>query len=305
MDAFVSGSLALSAGSKGQLVPYNQWLSKMKNITQPENAGFGSAKITFDGSFDAIARATEPFEVDAGEFKGYFREPYILDLLNSTAINTTRPDVAFDIDLPDIGDLGNITFAEVIELLQLALEFLVGSEEGDSVESCSGGLLGKEFFGKKVFLFKIPVMGVSACDTARFLQVVVDAVDTLVNDCPSAEVLDENSISVESRNCSGTFQGIEAKLEGLLVDGVGGTPNVVINSTSDTIRSVLELEMTLSWSFDEILQLQIDLAEILEGLELSEDIATFVSCYRSLHFDGFVFCCRDLTLFPGQRNCCT
>ena len=28
------------------------------------------------------------------------------------------------------------------------------------------------------------VVGISACDTAGFLQVIVDAVDTLVNDCP-------------------------------------------------------------------------------------------------------------------------
>lgn len=34
---------------------------------------------------------------------------------------------------------------DAVKLLKLALEFLVGNEEdGDTVESCSGGLLGKE-----------------------------------------------------------------------------------------------------------------------------------------------------------------
>lgn len=32
----------------------------------------------------------------------------------------------------------------MVELLQTALGFLIGTAEGDSVESCSGGLLGKE-----------------------------------------------------------------------------------------------------------------------------------------------------------------
>ena len=34
---------------------------------------------------------------------------------------------------------------DAVKLLKLALEFLVGNEdEGDTIESCSGGLLGKE-----------------------------------------------------------------------------------------------------------------------------------------------------------------
>jgi hypothetical protein len=48
----------------------------------------------------------------------------------------------------------------MVELLQMALDFVVGTEEGDSVESCSGGLLGKEVFGTNVFTMPIPVVGV-------------------------------------------------------------------------------------------------------------------------------------------------
>ena len=42
-------------------------------------------------------------------------------------------------------------------------------------------------------LYKIPVMGVSACDTASFLNVVVDAVNILVNQCPESEGGDSNN----------------------------------------------------------------------------------------------------------------
>ena len=90
------------------------------------------------------------------------------------------------------------------------------------------------------------------CDTAGFLQVVVDAVNTLVNDCPecSDDDSDENS---------STFQALEVKLASLLQDGVGGTPSVSIDTTSDDVRSNLELDITLEWSFSEAYSLQIDL----------------------------------------------
>ena len=58
-------------------------------------------------------------------------------------------------------------------------------------------------------------------------------------------------------------------------DGVGGQPDVAITTTSDSIRSVLELDITLLWSFEEVKQLQIDLASILEEVDLPEDVATF------------------------------
>lgn len=57
----------------------------------------------------------------------------------------------------------------------------MGEEEGDTVETCSGGLLGKEIFKEKVFLYKIPIIGISGCEFAGFLQVIVNAVDKIVN----------------------------------------------------------------------------------------------------------------------------
>lgn len=60
-----------------------------------------------------------------------------------------------EIDLPAIGDIRNLSFGDVVRLLKQALDFLVGTGENDSVESCSGGLLGKELFGENVFTYKI------------------------------------------------------------------------------------------------------------------------------------------------------
>lgn len=54
------------------------------------------------------------------------------------------------------------------------------------------------------------VASLSACDTAGFLKVVVDAIDTLVNECTGCE---DDSTDTES---SGSFQALEVKLESLL-----------------------------------------------------------------------------------------
>ena len=222
VEASITGSLQLSAGSKGQLVPLNDWLSTMKNIKKRENVGFGSAQVTVDGFFDASVKATAPFALDVGKFEGSFKQPFILDLFNNTNGTGSRPDIVFDINLPNMGDLSNLTFEQVVGLLKQALDFLVGSKEGDTVDSCTGGLMGKEVFGEPVFLYKIPIMGVSACETASFLKVVVDAVNSLVNGCPksdggnSADATSTNTTSTDSTECSGTFQKLEVMLESLL-----------------------------------------------------------------------------------------
>lgn len=187
-------------------------------------------------------------------------------------------------------------------MIQSALGFLIGEEEGDTVESCSGGLLGKELFDQNIFTYKIPVVEISACDSAGFLKVVVDAVDKLGSD------------SEDAAESSGSFQALEKKLESLLqgtcsflifdqslffgqikkshsffmpditTDGVGGQPNVELVTKSDDIRSELEFEITLFWSFEDARNLQIDLGAIFDGLELDEDIQKFVK--GILSFEG-------------------
>lgn len=67
-------------------------------------------------------------------------------------------------------------------------------------------------------------------------------------------------------------------------DGVGGTPDVQLVTKSDNIRSELEFEITLAWSFQDARDLQIDLDAIFDGLDLDEDIATFVK--GILAFEG-------------------
>ena len=67
-------------------------------------------------------------------------------------------------------------------------------------------------------------------------------------------------------------------------DGLGGTPGVSISTSSDTMRSNLELDITLSWTIHEALSLGIDLEEILAGVDSSGDIGTFLK--GLVTFDG-------------------
>ena len=272
IDAFIGGSLDFNAGTSGKLIQIDDWFSNIKSMWNASDEfhepDFATASITVDGSFEASVEVREPFALDLPvSFGGSFASPFELDLLNLTAAGIKRPDIKFDIDLPNIGDIKNLSFGEVVKLLKQALEFLVGDpEEGDTVESCSGGLLGKEIFGKNIFTYKIPVLGISACDFAGFLQIVVDAIDQMVNSCTEC---DDPDAPKSSFNVLGT------KLSALLQDAVGGTPSVVFSPTSDTIRSSLDVDLILQWSFMEAIQLNVDLASILDGLDIDEDFKKF------------------------------
>ena len=272
IDAFIAGSLEFNAGTRGKLIQIDDWFSNIKSMWNTSDEfhepDFATASLSVDGSFEASVEVREPFALDLPvSFGGSFASPFELNLLNLTAAGIRRPDIKFDIDLPNIGDIKNLSFGEVIKLLKQALEFLVGDpEEGNTVESCSGGLLGKEIFGKNIFTYKIPVLGFSACDFAGFLQVVVDAINQMVNDCSEC---DDPDAPKSSFNVLGT------KLSALLQDAVGGTPSVVFTPTSDSIRSSLDVDLILQWSFMEAIQLNVDLAGLLDGLDIDEDFKKF------------------------------
>ena len=116
IETDLAGSLELSAGSKGVFLPLNDWLSKVKNITLPENSDFGGAKVTIDGSFAASTEALG-FTVAA---TGGLIEPFVLNLTNQDDVDNKVPKISLDVNLPDIGDIKNLSFGDVIKLLQVS-----------------------------------------------------------------------------------------------------------------------------------------------------------------------------------------
>lgn len=115
VGASVSGSLQMTAGTQ-ELIPMNQWLAKLKaasNITDEfYDANFASASVTVDGNFDSSVEVKKPFKLELPvSFDGEFAEPFVLNLLDRSAINASKPDIILDVELPNIGDIGNLSFA--------------------------------------------------------------------------------------------------------------------------------------------------------------------------------------------------
>jgi len=232
------------------------------NATDP----FATAIAAFDGQFDAMLSVTNPISI-SHRVEGKFEEEFILTLTDLEA-TSALPSIILDANLPGFGDLRNLSFEDILNVLKKATELLVGPEEADTVESCSGGLLGTRVSGENVFTKRIPVIGISACDMAKYLTTVVNAVDALTSDTDGATSL----------------QALEVKLETLLRDGVAGDPDVSIDTSDDDLRSVIEIEFELVWSFLENMQLQVDLSDIFEGLSLDQAAETFTK--GVVGFDG-------------------
>jgi hypothetical protein len=119
---------------------------------------------------------------------------------------------------------------------------------------------------------------VSACEFASFLQVIVNAVDELVNGCEGCENDPSKS----------TFSALEVKLLTLLKDGVGGSPSVVFSPQSDDMRSSLDVDVTLHWSFQEAYQLNMDIAAILDGLDIDDGLKWFAKGLIPFEGSGIV-----------------
>lgn len=109
-------------------------------------------------------------------------------------------------------------------------------------------------------ILSITVLGLSACSSARFLQVFVDAVDDLSN------------------GGNATFNSLEGKLEALLQDGVGGMPDVEMLTTYDNVTGIAELllNITLAWNTTESTALNIDLTDLLDTSNETANIQRFI-----------------------------
>jgi hypothetical protein len=70
-----------------------------------------------------------------------------------------------------------------------------------------------------------------------------------------------------------TFNSLEAKLESLLQDGVGGTPEVNILTKYDEVTGIAELflNITLAWNTIETVALNVDLSDLLDTSSVEDD----------------------------------
>jgi hypothetical protein len=154
LQAAFTGDLLLSLGTDdGKLLPFTVWLSATISVLSPNSTGhrpdFMTAGATFNGSFAAEVTPGAPFaDLITTPFpvNGFFVTPYVLNFFNISA--SGKPNVTLDVNLPNFGDVRNLSFRDVVRILGDALEFLIGDED---VESCKAGLLGLD-----VFTYQIP-----------------------------------------------------------------------------------------------------------------------------------------------------
>lgn len=175
LEANFQATIELTVGSGG-LLRFTDWLAGLTAITTPESdqhiPGFFTAQATLDANFTADVSAGPPFDfLPTVGVEGGFTEPWVVNI--SDIAGSGKPNISFAVDLPEIGNIKQMSFRDVVNLMVTAMEFLVGGGPEDSIDSCSGGLLGKEIFGVNVFTYQIPVLGVSVCNMAGYLQVRV------------------------------------------------------------------------------------------------------------------------------------
>jgi hypothetical protein len=107
VNADVSGYMKFGTGTKGRLLPTDEWASKIKSVLTPTDEfydpDFARASLTMDGRFRASVELKKPFEIELPlSVKGGFKKPFELSLLNTTAIGSTRPNLEMKVDLPNV-----------------------------------------------------------------------------------------------------------------------------------------------------------------------------------------------------------
>jgi hypothetical protein len=160
VTADFTGSLVLVVNPKDKFgyVSFSEWLRGITGITTDDRIEFFfEASAIFEGSIYGEASAGAPFSGLTAEFDGTM-DTLSIDFLKlnvPTGSTPNKPSFNVKVDLPTIGNVKDLSFSDVVDILSLALDFLVGENGGD-VQSCSGGLLGTEINNEKVFQFQIP-----------------------------------------------------------------------------------------------------------------------------------------------------
>ena len=122
-DASITGEIGATVGSE-EMIPFVDWLIALVNMfddtADGHIDGFLDAGCEFNATMNADVSALPPFDfVPTSSFSGEFAEPFSIDFLDTDTIQ--RPNITFEIDLPSIGNIRNLSFADVINIMQVGL----------------------------------------------------------------------------------------------------------------------------------------------------------------------------------------
>jgi hypothetical protein len=166
LTSSLSGKLELTLGTPGAFLRFSKWLAALISIFNTASEGhrvdFFKPTASFEANFSASVQALAPFDIIPEiEVSGAFADTFDIDFFfvkNASLPSVSRklPNVTFEVDLPDIGGLRNLSLQDVVELLGQVLEFLIGAEADQTPTSCSGGLLGMKIADQAVFSYQVP-----------------------------------------------------------------------------------------------------------------------------------------------------
>ena len=111
IEASIEGDLQFHSGISKQFVPMSLWFSNVRAMFNASDEfhdpDFATCTVTLNGDFDSSAALREPFHMDYPEsFKGYFNEPFKLNLLDISEVKSSPgPDITLDIDFPNFGKM--------------------------------------------------------------------------------------------------------------------------------------------------------------------------------------------------------
>jgi hypothetical protein len=139
---------------------FRDWLKNIVSIlTNETEVGFFQADANFSGSITGNARAEAPFDFLPSAYVEGVMQPLEIDFIKEGLANETAgrntPIFNLTAGIEGIGNVKDLSFADVVKILAYALGVLVG-ESGSDVEDCKDGLLGKEVFGVKAFQYQLP-----------------------------------------------------------------------------------------------------------------------------------------------------
>ena len=161
LSANLTGDLSLNitVPKTDELLPFQDWIVAITKVNHTDSVGhisdFFRANATFTGGVNASISLKEPFSLSGDPFtvNGTLDE-YTIKFRGDPFLN--RPKFTLEPKFPNIGNVSKLSFDDVLDVLEIALEFLIGDPEESSVQSCDAGLLGLEVFGKNIFAERLP-----------------------------------------------------------------------------------------------------------------------------------------------------
>jgi len=259
--------------SENGYVDYSRWSASMVSIaTNHSTPGFFNVDSEISGDITGRIEVEEPFAILNSEFTGIMQPFDMLDNWPVPEDVYVAPTFELTMTTPALEGIDELTCDDIPSVLSRSLDILIGPSSSDqtstdALRSCSGGVLGSEINGVRIFQYKIPGIDMTLCDIAQHLIPLVEGIEQIEQEH-------------EEGQCA-TLTYIEEKITNLLTSTVGGTPDVSLTPSENEVHTNLDLTITLNYIQSRSAIANIDLEEYLASSNLDESTAATVALFTS------------------------